>query len=90
MDDQLREKYGFSKRKCSSENGNIVSDDKLDLSMQNLLLSQENQRLRVENERLSKAVGSGILGGLLSDDETTALVDFVKMLRAASSARNPQ
>jgi hypothetical protein len=44
-------------------------------------LIAENARLNAENERLSTAVCSGILGDLLTPDESEALVQFVKMLR---------
>lgn len=44
-------------------------------------LEREIEGLRSENERLSQAVCSGILGGLLEEAETAALVDFIKMLR---------
>lgn len=37
--------------------------------------------LEAENDRLSKAVGSGILGELLNDEETDEFVKFIKFLR---------
>jgi hypothetical protein len=44
-------------------------------------LIRERDALAAENDRLSKAVCSGILGELLTDDENEALVGFVKNLR---------
>lgn len=37
--------------------------------------------LEGENDRLTKAVGSGILGELLNDEETDEFVNFIKFLR---------
>ena len=37
--------------------------------------------LEAENDRLTKAVGSGILGQLLNDEETDEFVKFIKFLR---------
>jgi len=37
--------------------------------------------LEAENDRLTKAVGSGILGELLNDEETDEFVNFIKFLR---------
>lgn len=50
----------------------------------------EVARLRAENDRLSKAVCSGVLGELLSDDEATALADFVKGLRSQAALGSKQ
>jgi hypothetical protein len=43
--------------------------------------------LREENARLSKAVCSGVLNDLLTEDETEALVEFVKELRARAAIK---
>ncbi len=40
---------------------------------------------KAENERLSAAIVSNILPSLLDDDETAALVDFIKSLRDGSA-----
>lgn len=40
--------------------------------------------LEAENDRLSKAVGSGMLGELLNDEETDEFVKFIKFLRGHS------
>ena len=37
--------------------------------------------LEAENDRLSKAVGGGLLGDLLADDEKDEFVKFIKFLR---------
>jgi hypothetical protein len=42
--------------------------------------------LEAENDRLSKAVGSGILGQLLNDEETDEFVKFIKFLRSGRPA----
>lgn len=49
-------------------------------------LRKEVERLTIENERLTKAVGSGILGELLNDEETDEFVKFIKFLRGQSAA----
>lgn len=41
--------------------------------------------VRAENDRLTKAVGSGILGELLNDEETDEFVKFIKFLRGQSA-----
>jgi hypothetical protein len=43
------------------------------------------EEVEAENARLSKAVCSGVLGELLSDDESVALAAFIKDLRASDS-----
>jgi hypothetical protein len=45
------------------------------------------ERAKAEIERLCKVVCSEVLGGLLSDDESEALVGFVKELRRAAALR---
>lgn len=40
------------------------------------------EAMEAENERLTKAVGSGILGELLNDEETDEFVNFIKFLRS--------
>ena len=42
-----------------------------------------------ENERLTKAVGSGILGELLNDEETDEFVNFIKFLRSQALKPTP-
>lgn len=49
-------------------------------------LRKEVERLTIENERLTKAVGSGILGELLNDEETDEFVKFIKFLRGQGAA----
>ena len=49
------------------------------------VLALENDRLRKENARLSRAVCSGVLNDLLTPDENTALLAFVKTLRNAAA-----
>jgi hypothetical protein len=48
---------------------------------------QEIARLTAENERLSRHVVSGVLGNLLTADESATMVDFIKFLRADPEAR---
>lgn len=43
--------------------------------------AKDMAQLKAENERLSKHIASGVLPGLLDDDEKDALLDFVKHLR---------
>lgn len=45
------------------------------------------EELEAENERLTKAVGSGILGQLLNDEEANEFVKFIKFLRSSPEAR---
>lgn len=44
-------------------------------------LRERVAELEAENDRLTKAVGSGILGELLNDEETDEFVNFIKFLR---------
>lgn len=44
--------------------------------------------LEAENDRLTKAVGSGILGQLLNDEEQDEFVKFIKFLRGSPEAQS--
>ena len=50
------------------------------------LLRERIAELEAENDRLSKAVGSGMLGELLSDEESDEFVKFIKFLRGQSQS----
>jgi hypothetical protein len=66
--------------------GPEAADALTTLQVREATLIRERDALAAENDRLSKAVCSGVLGELLSDDETEALAGFVKMLRSEALA----
>ncbi len=69
----------------SGEVRHMTSFEDLAMMAENRELRARIDELETENQRLIKAVCSGILGELLTPDETEALVSFVKMLRSEAS-----
>jgi chromosome segregation ATPase len=87
--DELEDDVALWKREAADRSQGMVdlNLDRAAMGVENMQLRERIDELEAENERLTKAVGSGILGQLLNDEETDEFVKFIKFLRGSPEAR---